>query len=183
MTNSPPGSATISTPDLLTSSTGPDSGAALAPGDLLALVSLLESAGFSQPVKNTAKHRIEVAQMHRDADNVETFKRVNSTGSMFRSEPRRFFIAGAVGRQHEKIGVGGVAQIDDSIVFGGNGAKIPAGSINSDNFTRCLKGARFVRIAFAGGPAAERKQTAVWRPIHVINLIGMILDAQTPISN
>src|SRR6266566_1114848 len=103
--------------------------------------------------------------------------------SALRAKPCRLLIASSIGREHERVTVGTVVQIQNSIPLGRNGAQIPTGSKNTDDFARCQESPGLVRVALAGGPAAETQEAAIRRPVHVVNLVRLISNAQTPLVN
>src|SRR6185369_3277613 len=112
-----------------------------------------------------------------------TSKRIASLRAPFfrmRQEPRRLLVAEAVRGQRQQLRVRCAVEIHGPIPLGGDGAEVPAGGIRADNLTRGLKRSCLRRIAFAGRTAAEGEVTAVRRPIHMIGLVGLVLNLHAP---
>ena len=75
--------------------------------------------------------------------------------SALRAKPGRLLVAGSICREHERVTVGTVVQIQNSIPLGRDRAQIPTGSKNADDFARCQESSRLVRVALAGGSTAK----------------------------
>ncbi len=99
------------------------------------------------------------------------------------TEPGWFFVAASIGGKHEKVGLGGIIQVQHSRPFGGDGAEIPAGGVDAHDFARGLKGPWLRRVAFTVRPPAETQKPAVGRPVHVVDLVGLILYTQAPVAD
>src|SRR5262245_40837697 len=97
-----------------------------------------------------------------------------------RAKPSRFFIAEPVGSEHGKARLGRIVQVQLACSLGRYGAEIPAWGMNADDFASGLEGTWQTRIAFFIRSAAETQEAAVGRPVHVVNVVRFIFNAQTP---
>ena len=73
-----------------------------------------------------------------------------------------------------------MVKVEGSLAFRRNGAKVPARGVNAHHFASRLECSRLGGIAFARGAAAQAQEPAVRGPIHVVGLIGFVLDAEAP---
>jgi len=98
-------------------------------------------------------------------------------------EPGRFFVAVSIRGKHDQIRFRRIIQIQHTFSLCGDGAEIPAGGVHPDDFTGGLESSRLGQVAFAIRSAAETEKPAIGRPIDVINLVGLVFDAQAPVTH
>src|SRR5882724_9842195 len=103
--------------------------------------------------------------------------------SLGRPKPRWFLVAATVGSEHEEAELRRPVQVKSSGPFGRHRAEIPAWGMHADDFASRLKGSWLVGITFFVWSAAEAQKTAVRRPVHMVDIVRLILDAQTPLTH
>src|SRR5437764_1357658 len=82
-----------------------------------------------------------------------------------RPKPGGFLVAESVGGQHCEILLGGAVEVQATIAFGGDGAKVPAGGMHPHHLARALKRSRLAQVAFAIGSPAQAQEPAIGRPV------------------
>src|SRR5215467_12240845 len=100
--------------------------------------------------------------------------------SLSRAKPGGLFIAGAIGCEHEVVGIRRAVQVNNSIALCGNGAKVPTGRVNADDLASGLESAGLAWVAFAGWTATETEEAAVRGPVHMVDLFDLILNTHAP---
>jgi hypothetical protein len=98
-------------------------------------------------------------------------------------EPGRFFITVSIRGEHEEVGFRWIIQIQLAFALRRNSAQIPTRGMNSNDFASGLESAGFGEVPFAVRPATEAQEPAVWRPVHVVDLVGFVFDSQTPVTD
>ena len=102
---------------------------------------------------------------------------------MARLEPVRFLVAQTVGCEHEEVGFGGLIQVEICRTVGFDDADVPTLCIHAVNFRRRLVGSRFGGVTAAVRSTAQGQELTIGRPVHMVDLVVLVLDVHAPFAN